>query len=120
MSFPAIPVGAISAVTGTSGTGYLDPAALDATATGTQGSSSALGAGASSPVFGSYLTDAVENLQSVQEKSSALAIRAVTGDLDDVHDYTIAASEAAVTLELTAAVRNKAVEAFAEIMRMQA
>ena len=52
--------------------------------------------------------------------TDALAVKAVTGTLDNVHDYTIAASEAKVTLELTAAVRNKAVDAFTEIMRMQA
>lgn len=62
----------------------------------------------------------VDNLQAMQSTSDALAIKAVTGDLDDVHDYMIASSQASVMLELTAAVRNKAVEAFTEIMRMQA
>lgn len=70
--------------------------------------------------FGATLAGAIENLQSVQQTSSDLAVRAVTGDLDDIHDYTIAATEAQVTLELTAAIRNKAVDAFTEIMRMQA
>jgi flagellar hook-basal body complex protein FliE len=70
--------------------------------------------------FGIDLAGAVENLQALQSRASALGIRAVTGDLDDIHDYTIASSQAAVTLELTAAIRNKAVEAFTEIMRMQA
>ncbi|XBH22133.1 flagellar hook-basal body complex protein FliE [Jonesiaceae bacterium BS-20] len=70
--------------------------------------------------FGEILTGAVTGLQSRQDRSSNLAVRAVTGDLDDVHDYTVAASEAKVALELTVAVRNKAVEAFNEVMRMQA
>jgi flagellar hook-basal body complex protein FliE len=70
--------------------------------------------------FGVSLASAVDNLTAAQAKSSDLAVKAVTGDLDDVHDYTIAATEAAVTLELTAALRNKAVDAFTEIMRMQA
>lgn len=61
----------------------------------------------------------VEQLQQMQSTSQQLAVQAVTGDLDDVHDYTIAASQSSLALELTAAVRNKAVEAFTEIMRMQ-
>ncbi|GEL48120.1 hypothetical protein CHO01_32360 [Cellulomonas hominis] len=63
---------------------------------------------------------AVDHVQQLQSTSQALAIQAVTGDLDDVHDYTVASSEAKLALELTAAVRNKAVDAFTEIMRMQA
>lgn len=122
MSFAVIPVA------GVTGTGYTDPTSLAQEASGLGGLSSLAGglqapaatSAASGVAFDNVLTGAVENLQSVQETSQALAVRAVTGDLDDVHDYTIAASEAAVTLELTAAVRNKAVEAFTEIMRMQA
>ena len=49
-----------------------------------------------------------------------LALKAVTGNLDDIHDATIAATRAQVTLELVSAVRNKGVDAFNEIMRMQA
>jgi flagellar hook-basal body complex protein FliE len=70
--------------------------------------------------FSLDVAGALENLQAMQARSSALAVQAVTGDLDDVHDYTIASAQAGVTLELTAAIRNKAVEAFTEIMRMQA
>jgi flagellar hook-basal body complex protein FliE len=70
--------------------------------------------------FGVSLASAVDGLTAAQQKSSNLAVQAVTGDLQDIHDYTIAATEAQVALELTAAVRNKAVDAFNEIMRMQA
>jgi len=70
--------------------------------------------------FASALTGAVNNLQQLQSTSNSLAIQAVTGDLDDIHTATIASSRAAVTLELVAAVRNKGVEAFNDIMRMQA
>lgn len=73
-----------------------------------------------SGVFGADLAGAVDQLQALQSQSDALAVQAVTGDLDDVHDYTIAATQSAVALELTAALRNKAVDAFTEIMRMQA
>ena len=70
--------------------------------------------------FGDALTSAIDGVSAAQNESSRLAIKAVTGDLTDIHDATIAAARASVTLELVAAVRNKGVEAFTEIMRMQA
>jgi flagellar hook-basal body complex protein FliE len=70
--------------------------------------------------FSSALSGAVDNLQQLQSTSNAYAIQAVTGDLDDIHTATLAASRAQITLELVAAVRNKGVEAFNDIMRMQA
>ncbi|MDT0165146.1 flagellar hook-basal body complex protein FliE [Actinotalea sp. AC32] len=85
--------------------------------TGTQATQATQAGGATS---GLDFAAAIDQVQGLQSQSSALAVKAVTGDLDDVHDYTIASSQAAVALELTAAVRNKAVEAFTEIMRMQA
>lgn len=68
--------------------------------------------------FGNLVLDGIDRLQSVQSTSDQLAVKAATGDLDAIHNYTIAATEAAVTTQLTVAVRNKALEAFNEIMRM--
>ncbi len=101
MPIPAI--GAVSGVSAASGV-----SATQAT-TGTGGAS-----------FGNALTGAVDNLQQLQSTSDNLAIKAVTGNLDDIHDATLASTRAQVTLELVAGVRNKAVDAFNEIMRMQA
>jgi flagellar hook-basal body complex protein FliE len=70
--------------------------------------------------FGSALAGAIDNLQGLQSTANQLAVSAVTGDLTDIHKATIAATRAQVTLEVVAAVRNKGVEAFNEIMRMQA
>jgi flagellar hook-basal body complex protein FliE len=70
--------------------------------------------------FASQLGGAVDNLQQLQSTSNDLAVQAVTGNLDDIHKATIAATRAQVTMELVAAVRNKGVDAFNEIMRMQA
>ena len=78
-------------------------------ATGTDGSA-----------FGASLTGAVDNLQQLQSTSKELAVSAVTGNLDDIHNATLAASRAQITLELVATMRNKGVDAFNEIMRMQA
>jgi len=70
--------------------------------------------------FASVLTGAVDNVQNLHGVSNELSLKAVTGDLDDIHDATIASTRASVALELVAAVRNKGVDAFNEIMRMQA
>jgi len=76
--------------------------------------------GTSGPDFGAVLAGAIDEVQAQQAASNRLAVQAVTGDLTDIHDATIAATRSAVTLELVATVRNKGVEAFNEIMRMQA
>jgi flagellar hook-basal body complex protein FliE len=62
--------------------------------------------------------DGIERLEGVQDRADNLAVQAATGTLDNIHDYTLAATEASVTTQMTVAVRNKAVEAFTEIMRM--
>jgi flagellar hook-basal body complex protein FliE len=74
---------------------------------------------ATGPSFGDLVLDGLNRLEGVQDRSDQLAVQAATGDLQSIHDYTIAATEAAVTTQVTVAVRNKAVEAFTEIMRMQ-
>ena len=68
--------------------------------------------------FADVLTGAIENVQGAQSSADALAVQAATGDLKDVHDYMIAAQEAALTTEMFVTLKNKAVEAFTEIMRM--
>lgn len=77
-------------------------------------------AGTDGSAFATSLTGAVDNLQQLQSTSNQLAVSAVTGNLDDIHTATLAATRAQVTLELMATVRNKGVDAFNEIMRMQA
>jgi flagellar hook-basal body complex protein FliE len=96
----------IGGVQGVTGTGYL-PSVGASPASG--------GAG-----FADALTGAVDNLQQLQSTSDTLAVQAVTGNLEDIHTAVLASTRAQVTLELVAAVRNKAIEAFNDIMRMQA
>ncbi|GGL71161.1 hypothetical protein GCM10009706_06820 [Curtobacterium citreum] len=97
------------------------PSTSDVTGTGGLGGADATtGATGAGDGFAGSLTNAVDGLQQLQSTSKTLALKAVTGNLDDIHDATIAATRAQVTLELVAAVRNKGVDAFNEIMRMQA
>jgi flagellar hook-basal body complex protein FliE len=72
----------------------------------------------SGQAFGDLVLDGLDRLEGVQDRSDQLAVKAATGDLSDIHDYTLAATEASVTAQLTVAVRNRALEAFNEIMRM--
>jgi len=70
--------------------------------------------------FAGKLSQGLQSLQGAQDNADDLAVKAATGDLTDVHDYMIASTEASLGLQLTTAVRNKALDAFNEIMRMQA
>jgi flagellar hook-basal body complex protein FliE len=69
--------------------------------------------------FGDKVVGAMQDLQALHGTADSLAIQAATGDLADVHEYTIAATQAELATQLTVAVRDKAVEAFNDIMRMQ-
>lgn len=63
-----------------------------------------------------------ESLKKVSDLTGAadgLAQGVATGQLTDVHQFTTAAAKAQLGVELTVAVRNRAVEAYQEIMRMQ-
>ena len=83
--------------------------------TGTAATAASSGAG-----FAAQLSQGLAQLQTVQSKADDLAVQAATGSLTDVHDYMIASTEATLATQLTVAVRNKAIDAFNEIMRMQA
>ena len=69
--------------------------------------------------FGNVVVNALQGVQDTQNSANSLAVQAATGDLTDVHNYTIAATEASLQTELTVAVRDRAVQAFNQIMAMQ-
>ena len=75
--------------------------------------------GPGGPAFGDLLVDSIQGLEGMHDATDSLAVQAATGDLDALHSYTIAATETSVATQLTVSVRNKAIEAFNEIMRMQ-
>ncbi|MEV4707743.1 flagellar hook-basal body complex protein FliE [Actinoplanes sp. NPDC049316] len=105
------PIGAIGAVSGLSGV------------TGVGGVAGASGAGqvtGPNTDFASMLSKGLESVQASQTKAGDLAVQVANGTLQDPAQYTMAATEASLGLQLTMAIRNKAVEAFQEIMRMQA
>lgn len=77
-------------------------------------------AGASGQNFATALGQGLEQLQQLHSATDAAAVKAATGELTDVHDYMITSARSSLATQLTMAVRNKAIESFNEIMRMQA
>ena len=118
-------VSSVGAISGAGFTPYVAQTLPTSSATPAASLSSALDAGdatgatgASGSDFGSLLSSGLSNLQGLHTKTDELALKAATGDLNAIHDYTITATEASVATQLTTAVRNKALESFQEIMRM--
>lgn len=77
------------------------------------------GAEARGADFGAKVVSALEDLQAAHAQTDRLAQAAATGDLAAVEDYMVQATQTQLATELTVAVRNRAVESFNEIMRMQ-
>lgn len=69
--------------------------------------------------FGDSVGSALNRLNDAEATADSAALAAATGDLSSVSDYMVAATEAQLTTEVTVAVRNRAIEAFNDIMRMQ-
>ncbi len=70
--------------------------------------------------FAGMLSQGLQAVQAQQTKADVLGVQVADGSLTDPAKYTMAATEASLGLQLTLAVRNKALDAFQEIMRMQA
>jgi flagellar hook-basal body complex protein FliE len=90
----------------------------DPTSGTSAGTASDAAAAARGADFGGLVKGGLQNLENLDRTAQTKAIEAATGDLTDVHDYVIAATQAQVATELTTTIRNKALDAFNEIMRM--
>jgi flagellar hook-basal body complex protein FliE len=62
---------------------------------------------------------ALDDLSAAHRVADDLALQAATGDLQAVQDLTIAATEAQLLTQLTVTIRDRAVQAFNDIMHMQ-
>ena len=75
--------------------------------------------GQSDKSFGELLKDAVDQVNQLQGQADKLAEQLASGNLKDVHQVMVAMEKASLALQLTIQVRNKAIEAYQEIMRTQ-
>lgn len=69
--------------------------------------------------FGDFFNDALKEVNQLQVNSSEMTKRMVLGEVEDIHQVMIAAEKASLSLNLTIQIRNKLVEAYQEISRMQ-
>ncbi|MFD1705878.1 flagellar hook-basal body complex protein FliE [Siminovitchia sediminis] len=69
--------------------------------------------------FGKYLKNAIEEVNQLQKQSDKAITMFAEGKKIDMHDVMIAGQKASVSMQATLEIRNKAVEAYQEIMRMQ-
>ena len=72
--------------------------------------------------FGSFLTAAMENLNTTNALLSDAEneeLKLAMGETDNTHDLTIALGKASTALSYTVAVRDKILEAYKEIMQIQ-
>lgn len=69
--------------------------------------------------FADLLRQAIQDVNQTQKVADQITEDFALGKVNNVHDVTIATEHAQLALELTIAVRNKVVEAYKEIMRMQ-
>ena len=78
-----------------------------------------LKAGDITMAFNHLLREKLSETNSLLNKSDDLATRFARGEKIDVHTVSIAAEEAAIALNLAIEIRNKVVDGYKELLRMQ-
>jgi flagellar hook-basal body complex protein FliE len=61
----------------------------------------------------------VKKVNNLQSQADDLAEKLASGDIENVHEAMIAMQKAKLAFEFTVQVRNKVIDAYQEIMRMQ-
>lgn len=69
--------------------------------------------------FAESVTKAVAEVNELQKTADDAAISLAKGEIEDVHQAMIAMQKARLAMDFTIQVRNKVIEAYQEVMRMQ-
>ena len=108
------PIGGIAAATATAGT-----AATTGTATTSAvGLPRVTGAGDGSAAFGELVTDGLQQVSRLEFTADAAVQDLAAGGPTRIEDVMIATSQAELGIQMLARVRDRALEAYQEIMRM--
>lgn len=69
--------------------------------------------------FLAYLNNAIKEVDQLQKEASTSAVKLSMGEEEYLHNTMLAYEKANLALQLTIEIRNKLVEAYQEIMRIQ-
>ena len=85
----------------------------------TDAGSAAAGSASASPKFSNFLEGAIAEVSGKMQAADAEKTKLFTGETNNLHQAMISMQEASVAFSLMVEVRNKLVESYQEIMRMQ-
>jgi len=88
-------------------------------AAGTAGGTGAAAGGNGAPSFGQVLKDSLAQVSSLQHDADSAIQSLATGGTATLHDTMLAVEKAELSFRLMLQVRNKIVEAYQEVLRMQ-
>jgi flagellar hook-basal body complex protein FliE len=103
----------MSAVAGVGGAGAFSPLTAPSLTQSTGGATGGAG-GAAKSSFANGLSSVEKSISAADTAATQVA----TGTATDLHQVTVAATKAQLGVQMTVALRNRAVEAYQEIMRM--
>ncbi len=69
--------------------------------------------------FSDFLNQALENVNALEKNADHSRMLLASGKIDNLHQVMIDAEKAAIAVQFTVQIRNKVMEAYNEIMRMQ-
>jgi flagellar hook-basal body complex protein FliE len=95
------------------------PAISGSSVGGVGGAGSVPGSSSGSGGFGSMLTSAISSLDASQNTAASDSVSLATGQASDVTSVVTDVEKANLEMQLAVQVRNKAVDAYQELMRMQ-
>lgn len=69
--------------------------------------------------FSNVLEEAIDMLDQSQKATQSANLSLLTGDVDNIHSVIIEAEKAEIALSLALQIRNKIIESYNDIMRIQ-
>ena len=69
--------------------------------------------------FGEYLTDSLKKVNELHHEADKWKAALAAGKVEDISQVVVAGQKAEIATQLTLQIRNRAVSAYQEIMRMQ-